>query len=141
MTADWDAALSWLHERLDAEADVARAAGGDTWRASDSGIYPEDNSRHPGPFAVGPYGHLGEEYGAHIAGQSPRAVLRRVDAERLILDAHPRDPVLSECLTCRVDDSSLREEWPCPTVVLLAQQFADVPGFPEVLRMDEDATS
>lgn len=126
MTAGWDAALSWLRIQIDAEAAIAAAAGGDTWKASDSGIYPEDARRHPGPFAVGPFGHLGEEHAAHIERQSPAVVLARIEVDRRLLD-----PM----------------EWPGSgpdhedsyrfAVQLLAQRYVHLPDFPEVLRLDQ----
>lgn len=130
MTAEWDAALSWLHARLDDEERIAVTAGGDTWRASDSGIYPADASRHPGPFAVGPYGHLGDEYGAHIARQSPAVVLARVYADRHLLD-----PMVWPGSGPDHEDSYRF------AVQAFAQRYAHLPDFPEALRLDQTETA
>jgi hypothetical protein len=82
-----DDLIAFLNGRLDEDEASAKAAGGDTWRADDSGIYHEDAASRPGPFAVGPYEHLGEE-GTHIARHDPVRALREVEAKRAILDGY-----------------------------------------------------
>lgn len=54
------------------------------WEASQEGVVTD----HGVTLAVGAYGVLDEEVGAHIALHDPRAVLARVEAERAIVHAH-----------------------------------------------------
>jgi hypothetical protein len=66
----------------------------------------------------------------HIARHDPARVLREVEAKRRIIDLHAphRD---GACPTCwRVAPrSSTREDFPCPTLRLLALPYATEPGY------------
>jgi hypothetical protein len=79
-----------IRTAIDEDERIAQAAAGHCaqWTASDSGIYPSDGSRHPGPIVTGVYGDLDENYGAHIARHDPARVLRQVAAHRKILEWH-----------------------------------------------------
>lgn len=80
-----DDLVAFLRARLEERYAAAEAAGGDTWDVSSDGIWHEDLSRNPGAFAVGSYGYLGEE-GAHIALHDPARTLRKIEADRRIID-------------------------------------------------------
>lgn len=90
---DTDRMVVWLRETMgaaqrDAEAATA-ATGGPHWHGSDSGLYSNDVSNHPGPFLADVYGYTAPEVVAHTARHDPAAVLRRIAADRKILAAHP----------------------------------------------------
>jgi hypothetical protein len=148
--AEVDERVAWLTARLDELDRRANAAGGDRWRASESGIYPEDASQHPGPFAIGPYGHLDEGRRRHIALSDPRSVLARVGADRRILARHvperKRIALIDEnggetsfgfyvCDWCypalRWNQTRGRRlrEWPCDEVLDLLAAHRHAPGF------------
>lgn len=128
--------IARIRTAIDADEADALAAGGDTWRGTDDGVFHEDASRSPGAFAIGPYGHLADEV-IHIARQDPAATLRRVRAHRRVLDRHaPQDegmgalppdlieygefgPVCQRCGT----PGEYAVAWPCGDVLDLADAY------------------
>lgn len=80
--------IAFLRDRKADEERVALAASnyGDTWTARDPGVYPSDESRHPGPIIGGIWGDLEDEYAAHISRWDPGSVLAKVRADRRVLD-------------------------------------------------------
>jgi len=80
-----------LDERETAAKRAIEASGGEIWRASDGGLYPEDNpSQHPGAFLADYYGFTDPDYGDHIALHDPTWTLRDITAKRQILGAYDR---------------------------------------------------
>lgn len=80
-----------LDEREAAAKRAIKAADGEIWRVSDSGLYPEDNpSQHPGPFLADVYGFTDPGYGDHIARHDPAWALRDIAAKRATLKRHAR---------------------------------------------------
>lgn len=71
----------------------------------------------------------------HIARHDPSRVLREVEAKRKILDGHSPHK-RGACPVCwRVTPkSSRREDYPCPTLRLLAAPYSDRPGYQEAWR-------
>lgn len=126
----------FLKARLDEDEQAARDAGADTWTASDSGLYHEDASTQPGPFAVDGYGYLGAE-GIHIARHDPARVLREVEAKRRIMALHTiRSGTGGDWDT---DPAAICNEcgglYPCETLELLALPYADHPDYREEWRV------
>lgn len=87
---DTDRMVLWLRKTLDAaerDAEAATAAtGGPHWRGSDSGLYSNDASNHPGPFLADAYGYTDPRIVAHATRHDPAAVLHRIAADRKLLD-------------------------------------------------------
>lgn len=136
MTAD---PLAFLHATLTATQKRAEAAGGDEWTPQDHpsdtvAIY--DSKREP---VVYDEGWPSREQVAHIVGNSPAAVLRRISADRKLLDRHAAIDCKefgcdcrSCCATCRWtenDERGTEQAWgeptrhayPCPTIRLIAE--------------------
>jgi hypothetical protein len=76
---------------------------------------------------------------AHIAGHDPERVLRRVAADRRILDLHRSAQkrstgsdggFIEDCQTC----DHFPAQYPCATIRLLALPHADRPGYREEWR-------
>jgi hypothetical protein len=116
-----------------AQREAERAAvetGAPGWRGSDSGLYSDDASNHPGPFLADAYGYTAPEVVAHIVRHDPQATLRRIAADRKTLALHqtpgrmyeyagapPRETAI--CRVCRYQEPM--SEDPCETVRLLAE--------------------
>jgi hypothetical protein len=100
-------------------AALSASAYGGTWSASDPGIYPSDQSRHPGPIVGGVWGDLEDEYAEHIARWDPARVLAEVNAKRRILD---------EAVRLMSYDGEFQ------FLELLALPYADRPGYREEWR-------
>jgi hypothetical protein len=120
----------WLREALDAaqaDAEAATAAtGGPHWHGSDSGLYSNDASNHPGPFLADAYGYTDPRVVAHVTRHDPAAVLRRIAADRKILAEHAENPYdLGYCRTCTVHEDGwavpVPAELPCATIRNLAE--------------------
>jgi hypothetical protein len=138
----WDAALSWLRAQLDGEERLADAAGriaGRRWEGLEDGIHSVDD---PLGFPTAPFiddpadGFLDLQLAKYIAAHDPDHVLRRIESDRLALMVYDkaRDDASHDA------ESEARFYLMCDVVKAMAHRFADLPGFPEVLRMDEDAT-
>lgn len=82
---------------------------------------------------------------AYIVRHDPARVLRMVAAHRKILDGHPPFPVRQngngrvfayECATCHEkgtwENEPLRQDWPCPTLLALAEAYGLDVGAPTV---------
>lgn len=159
MTAEWDAAMSWLHARLDAEARRARAAqplNGRRWEAVTNGPF--------GPAVRVGDGDIGDDRpewtrnvntsmwhcddeadgcpevargwiaeAQHIALHDPEGVLLRVESDRLLLEWMQRTYDIAL-------DANLwtYDEW--QPLKIMALRYVDAPDFPEVLRLDPAST-
>lgn len=134
--------IEFLTKRLDEKEVLAKraaeASGGEHWRASDSGIYPEDDpSRHPGPFLADAYGFTDPGYGEHIAYWDPAQVLREVAAGRRILGAHGLcGTVLGLCDSAHRRPVSV-DSGRCETLRLFASAFIDHPDFSARWKIDD----
>lgn len=74
----------FLRARLDEAAQEARAAGGGEWTSAPG---HGDNAVIVGPDdGIDITGDTCDEVGAHIARHGPAAVLREIEAKRLIID-------------------------------------------------------
>jgi hypothetical protein len=83
---DADRMLAWLRDAMDAAQRDAEAAGGDGWRKQE---HPSDTVAiydSKGEPVVYDEGSPSEEQQAHIVRNSPAAVLRRIAADRSLLD-------------------------------------------------------
>jgi hypothetical protein len=141
LRAQWDA----RERQLDDDERVARAAAdwGETWRGDDGGIYPSDDSRHPGPLVVGPYGYLNDQHAEHIARFDPARILEEVAAgradiasKRRIVEQYEaardqaRNPVSARNYeAARVEQGALGD-----VIRLLAASLAGRPGYEESWR-------
>ena len=140
--------VEFLEARLDEQEAAAKAAatesGGEHWRASDSGLYSQDDpSNYPGPFLADAYGYTDPTIGGHIAHWDPARVLAEVAAKRRVLARHhPRQPPDRWCDGCGEDKGGGggrgRYMWitprvlhinDCPELRDLAAPYADHPDY------------
>jgi hypothetical protein len=136
-----DDLVTWLRAQLDDDERVAREAAnyGDTWRdgSGKTLIYPSDESRHPGPIIIGPYGDLEDVHTDHIVRWDPARVLAEVDAKRRIIDrwADLRREVLDALDRDEDDAAPTATEFAYEQVVqTLALPYADRPGYRDEWR-------
>jgi hypothetical protein len=128
--------VTWLRAQLDDDERVARAAAdyGDAWRAGDPGVYPSNESQHPGPIVGGVWGDLEDQYAEHIARWDPARVLAEVAAKRVILEKVVPE---ADGLDVQVEGEfgvGVRDEAEDPylgdtLVRLLAVPYANRPGY------------
>lgn len=136
MTDEGSSITGFLRARYDEREQQANAAAvdGAQWRYSDSGIYPSDESRHPGAIVAGTYDYLDESYGKHIAGNDPQYVLADLNSKRAILDEHkPAEGDAESCDKCEYGwwSDRMRQIFPCKTLRMLAVPFAGHPDYQE----------
>lgn len=95
---DTDGMVLWLREAMDAAQRDAEAADGAEWSVEDLRIIDQrdgvsiETGREPGTVLIGNGLRIGSGVPAalaHVARHSPAAVLRRIAADRKILEAHP----------------------------------------------------
>lgn len=130
--------LVWLREQLNEDERVALAATPGPWKAvpvvygppdqgwgepayyevqNTDGASVVDHQTHEG-------GGAGKDDAIHIARHDPARVLRQVAAMRKMLELHA--PITEhECVTCYCSYVT----YPCPTVLALAEIYADRPGY------------
>jgi hypothetical protein len=125
-------AVVFLRQALDRAEQGAQEAGGDPWTTAthpSETVAVYDSAGDPVVYAEG---SPSVEQAAHIAANSPAAMLRRVALDRQILAEHApggmaeeRDE--TECRTCSGPtpgfSGSWPAEWPCRTVLLLAEAY------------------
>jgi hypothetical protein len=106
-----DELVGWLRERLDEDERVALRL-------------EDDRPEHPRQVAY--YDYATEDM-LSVLGLPRRSVLARVEAERMILDAHSRPWIGAyEGTTC----DECMNGWPCPTLRALAYGHRhDGPGY------------
>ncbi|MFI1165631.1 DUF6221 family protein [Streptomyces sp. NPDC020801] len=146
--ANTDRMVVWLREAMDAAQHDAEAAGGDAWSVVEGARLLDardgqlvEVGREPGTRIIGG-GRLIATGPAlvlpHIARQDPAAVLRRIAADRQILDLHA-DNGYGECTTCSAPDCTAEVNGveyemlahapsPCTTVRLLAEGWGWTTG-------------
>jgi len=132
-----DELITWLKAQIDDDERLAQRAGASHPRWSydretftvSSGAYPiaAGKDRRGTP--------INDVDGEHIARHDPARVLADVAAKRAIVDLHsPHNH--GACPTCwrTSPRSSMREDFPCRTLRLLATAYADSPGWREEWR-------
>ncbi|HEU5109840.1 MAG TPA: DUF6221 family protein [Micromonosporaceae bacterium] len=147
---DWDAALAWLGGQLDEDERLALAAAkrdGHRWEATDEGDVCDIDAAGSGYIATGPWSGSLWETGSHIARHAPAAVLRRIESDRQILaaverylDPHPGLPCTNEgnpYESCDHHVAAAATAVDPYAAQLMALRYVEVPGFPEVLRLDQ----
>lgn len=151
--AGWDAALPWLHEQLDEDEGAALAAAkrdGHRWEATDEGDVCDIDAAGNGYIATGPWSCSLGDTGVHIARHDPATILRRVESDRRLLaaaarylDPHPGLPCTNEgdpYDSCDLHVAATAQAVNPYAAQLMALRYVDVPGFPEVLRLDQTET-
>lgn len=111
-----DDLAAYLHALLYEEEQAARAANRE-WRWD--------------------YGLLGVDPDAdHIARWNPDRVLAEVAWKREVVKLHSPERAgdYVDCRTCRAPFITEAEPYPCPTLRLMAQPYADRDDFPRELR-------
>lgn len=146
--------VEWLRAQVTEDEDAARAAAryvsdsrgdGMRWTAGEESVLEEGTGSS---VAVGPWGCLGDA-GPHIAAWDPSRVLAECAAKRAILAEHPPRVIpprpdvdrhgitVCDCCTRRIEFGTQLAvvPWPCPTVLAVAQPYADRPGWREEWRL------
>jgi hypothetical protein len=134
--------VEFLRARFDEDEQMARAAGGDTWRVRGDHEMARCVVEGTEMIIYDEGGH-NEHDAAHIA-----RVLRDVEAKRQILALHPvglqpaKDgdiddrstwkPCCESCQVGVVDDG----DWPCETLRLLSLPYIDHPEYCDEWRAD-----
>lgn len=121
----------FLTARLDEDAQAARLCSGmhlSTYLEGDDEGWAVESSD-------GDYGAIigGQALAEHIARHDPARVLADVAAKRAILADHHRTPMDPEwcdrCDTGESLDNQVSADYPCPTLLALAQPYAEHPDF------------
>ena len=136
-----DDLVAWLTQVWDEQEKAARAAFSNQED-------PEHGWGEQGRAVTPHVGVIHEDVQrAHVVAWHPGVVLARIAADRQILALHR--PSGGDCRTCcgepyieeYWDGETETTEWkradlpwPCPTVRLLAQQYADRPGYQEAWK-------
>lgn len=121
---DTDRMVVWLREALDAAEQRAEAAARETgsadWAYQEHGVYAMDPPR----FMVADVDYLDPAPGKFIAANDPAAVLRRITADRKLLEIHDQahecvsydwvSKEINPCMWVEAGDA-------CTTVRLLAE--------------------
>ncbi|MFI8823926.1 DUF6221 family protein [Streptomyces sp. NPDC053431] len=118
--------VTFLHARLDEEADLARRCDGDVrgeWTAHG----------HTVDFCQGELAGFRPAVALHVALHDPARVLREVEAKRRVLARHEFSPATGDPELpwdnrddCQYDG----EPWPCDDLLDLALPYADHPDYP-----------
>ncbi|MGW5003094.1 DUF6221 family protein [Streptomyces hydrogenans] len=118
--------VTFLHARLDEEADLARRCGGD-------GCGEWTVQGHTVDFCRGELAGFHPAIALHVALHDPARVLREVEAKRRVLARHAFSPAIGDPELpwdnrddCQYDG----EPWPCDDLLDLALPYADHPGYP-----------
>ncbi|MFJ4863257.1 DUF6221 family protein [Streptomyces sp. NPDC088748] len=118
--------VTFLHARLDEEADLARRSDGDgcgEWTAHG----------HTVDFCQGELSGLHPTIALHVALHDPARVLREIEAKRRVLARHVLNPAIGdpELPWDNRDDCQYDGEiWPCDDLLDLAAPYADHPAYP-----------
>ena len=132
---DIDGIMVWLRETMDAATRRAEAAATETgsaeweYRAAQFTHFTLNATSSPG-FMVADVDYLDPAPGKFMADNDPAAVLRRIAADRKMLDLHAPVTVEYEddsptTLACRTCGSHFEypTRWPCTTLRLLAEGY------------------
>jgi hypothetical protein len=118
---------AWLTAVWDEEEEAAKRLGDRVWFVCDDGHVQEPNQEDGPPFGSGEYERwddgeyrLPNHHNTWLPALNPASVLARIAADRKILELHNR--LGDYCNTCG-------GQWPCLTLLLLAEAYADRPGF------------
>ncbi|MFK0222348.1 DUF6221 family protein [Streptomyces vinaceus] len=118
--------VTFLHARLDEEADLARLCGGNgraEWTAHG----------HTVDLCQGEVSGLRPAIALHVALHDPARILREVEAKRRVLARHVLSPATGDPELpwdnrddCQYDG----ETWPCDDLLDLASPYGDHPDYP-----------
>jgi hypothetical protein len=118
--------VTFLHARLDEEADLARRCGGDDckeWTAHG----------HTVDFRPGELSGFHPPIALHVAMHDPARILREVNAKQRVLSRHVLSPASGDPELpwdnrddCQYDG----ETWPCDDLLDLASPYVDHPDYP-----------
>ncbi|MGW5351387.1 DUF6221 family protein [Streptomyces sp. NPDC004031] len=116
--------VTFLHARLDEDADLARRCeGGGEWTADGYTVDFGREARAGLPPAVAP----------HVALHDPARVLREVEAKRRVLARHGLSPAVGDPELpwddrddCQYDG----DPWPCDDLLDFASPYAGHPDYP-----------
>ncbi|MFC8176174.1 DUF6221 family protein [Streptomyces sp. NPDC013012] len=118
--------VTFLHARLDEEADLARRCDGDgrgKWTAQGRTV----------DFCRGELAGFHPTIALHVALHDPARVLREVEAKQRVLARHAFSPAIGDPELpwddrddCQYDG----EPWPCDDLLDLALPYADHPDCP-----------
>jgi hypothetical protein len=98
-------------------ANQARDDGDGRWS---TGSHPSDECRIEGDnMIVYDEGGHTEAQASHIARHDPARVLAECEAKRRIVESHAYDEGFEGCV------HDMKDDWPCPTLCLLALPYAD----------------
>jgi hypothetical protein len=136
--------MTHLQAAIDEAERRANALGGSAWSAEDEGSYPEWATRPTTIYTLPEGTVIGVVTGSRalasfVAHQDPKATLRRIAADRKLLDLH-REDAGGCCSTCLGEEQPQRlyrnatepaaeqqvrypEPFPCPTIVTLAGSY------------------
>ena len=137
-----DDLVAWLTQIWDEQEKMVQAAIDDDG-GQDGGFEDEFDRLTKGREIAGPLAFepsFAEACARMIVANTPKLALARIAADRQILALHgvewrqrPEHEIGDSddpwCPTC------LDEAWPCPTLCLLAQPYADRPGFRDEWRV------
>ncbi|MEW1891132.1 DUF6221 family protein [Streptomyces sp. NBC_00523] len=122
--------VTFLHARLDEEADLARRCDGDgcaEWTAHG----------HTVDFSRGVLSGFHPTIALHVAAYDPARALREVEAKRRVLSRHVLGPATGdpELPWDNRDDCQYGgETWPCDDLLDLASPYADHSDYPRQPR-------
>lgn len=135
---DTDRMVDWLRDAMDSAERIAHAAcwddQSDVWTARPPQAsyerYTVVDYLDDGVVVVTPENADADGVGQHVALNDPAAVLRRIAADRQVLDLHAPVTVEYEddspsTLACRTCGSHFEypKRWPCTTLRLLAEGY------------------
>lgn len=118
--------MTFLHARLDEEADLARRCDGDgcgEWSAQG----------HTVDFCQVELSGFHPTIALHVALHDPARVLREVEAKRRVLARHALSPATGdpELPWANRDDCQYDgETWPCEDLLDLVSPYGDHPDYP-----------
>ena len=138
---DTDGMVAWLRKAMDAAQQLAEAAANETTSA-DWEYQDHDNrlvATSPPRFTVADVDFLDPAPGKFMAANDPAAVLRRIAADRKILELHPSTTQIINpgygkhvadfgCVTCHDWDGVTEGYGYCPTVRALAEGYGWTEG-------------
>lgn len=120
--------IAFLRARLDEDEATARAALTDEpWSEEWGCIYADGELLH---CEASSSDARTEPIGRHVVRWQPARVLAEVEAKRTILPAH--SPGLDDPSVCNICGclDCYRVNYPCPTLLALAQPYAEHPEYP-----------
>ncbi|MFI6950976.1 DUF6221 family protein [Streptomyces sp. NPDC050422] len=122
--------MTFLHARLDEEADLARRCGGDDCRVWTAHGHTVDFCQVE---LAGLHPTIALHVALHVALHDPARILREVEAKRHVLARHALSPATGDLELpwdnrddCQYDG----ETWPCDDLLDLASPYGEHPDYP-----------